>query len=84
MGTISLHGISRDLEKILKEKAKEKKQSLSSFIKQIIEKSLEYNDKKSRCIEHIKKFSGLWSEQEFQEFEGAVQDFEKIDPEEWK
>ena len=83
MGTISIHGLSPELEKVLKEKARENHQSVSSFIKEILENSLGKNKKRDKNRKYFEKFSGTWSDKEYNEFHTAIKDFEKIDPEEW-
>jgi hypothetical protein len=84
MGTISIHGVSPELEKELKQKAKSHHQSLSSFIKEILENSLGKNKHRDKNRKYFEKFSGTWSDKEYNEFNAAISDFENINPEDWK
>ncbi|MBN2440279.1 MAG: hypothetical protein JXJ04_03010 [Spirochaetales bacterium] len=84
MGTISIHGISPKMEKVLKDKAKEKHLSVSGFIKEILENSLLRKKKADKNKKYFKKFSNTWTETEYQEFNAATSDFEQIHPEDLK
>ena len=84
MGTISIHGLSPELENALKEKAKENHQSISSFIKELIEQTLNKKAKIYKNQKHFEKFNNIWTESEYREFNNAVSDLEQINPEDWK
>jgi len=77
MGTISIHGLSPEPEKALKEKAKENNQSISSFIKDLIERSIIKKAKRIKNRKHFEKFLNSWSKAEYEEFNKAISDFEK-------
>ena len=84
MGTISIHGLSPELENALKEKAKENHQSISSFIKDLIETALTKKAKVKKNQKHFKKYCGFWTESEYKEFTNVISDFEQIYPEDWE
>jgi hypothetical protein len=84
MGTISIHGLSSELEEALKEKAKENHQSISGFVKELIETSLSKKAKENNKRQHFEQFIGKWTEAEYQEFNNAISDFDKIDPQDWQ
>ena len=84
MGTISIHGIDPETEQVLKQQAKKNNKSLSTFIKEIINKYISVNRARDKNKQRFEKYCGKWQEQEYKEFCSAVKDFEKINPEDWR
>jgi plasmid stability protein len=85
MKSISIHGIDDPVYRLLKARAKSEGQSINQTVKSILEQSLGVSS--STCEPHRKEFEtmcGTWTVQEKEEFNKATEDFEKIDPEEWK
>ena len=84
MGTISIHGLDPEMEKTLKEKAKKNNKSLSSFLKDLIKKYITINRGNDKNLFRFKKFYGKWTGEEYKGFCSAIEDFDKINPEDWK
>ena len=85
MKSITIHGLDGKLYEQIKEKAKRQGLSLNKTIKNLLEKSLgikSHNGTDHR--EDFIEFCGVWTESEAKEFAGAIEDFEKIDPQDWQ
>lgn len=83
MKSITIHSIDDQLADLIKKKAEAKGASLNKTIKELLTSALGLN----RIIKKRKdfsEFSGMWSEKEAEEFDKAVEDFEKIDKEDWR
>lgn len=85
MKSITIHGLDQPLCSMLKAAAESDGTSLNKTIKRLLEKALgiipnDNNDKKGEFLE----FSGVWSKDDLEEFNKCTEDFERIDPEEWR
>ena len=81
--SITIHGISKELDDKIHKKSKELHLSQNKTIKKMLEG---YEDPDP--IEVRKKefavFLGVWTKEEAAEFEKLVEDEERIDPEDWQ
>ena len=84
MKSITIHGLDALLYERIKEKAKSQGLSLNKTIKNLLEKSLGIGTSKNDHREDFIEFFGAWSEGDAKEFDVSIQDFEKIDPGDWK
>ena len=84
MSTITIYGLDDALDKRIREKAKSRGISLNKTIKELLEKSLAINHKKKSHKEEFMEFFGIWSDDDLKEFNCAVNDFDCIDPVDWK
>ena len=78
MSSISIHNLDSDIERQVKQLAKNKQQSLNNTIKEIREKF----EKPVSVINNRKrfeKFCGIWDEQEYKAFSTATEDFSRVD-----
>ena len=84
MKSITVHGIDKEMEKLIKERAKSAGTSVNRIVKELLAKALGV-DKKSR--DHREEFLdlfGVWTEADEKEFVAAARDFETVHPEDWK
>ena len=84
MKSITIHGIDQPLFSLLKSIADSEKTSLNQTIKRLLEKALgitpvDVQNKK----DEFREFSGVWSNEDLDEFNKNTKNFEKIDPEDW-
>jgi len=85
MKSISIHGIDDPVYRLLKARARSEGRSLNQTVKEILEQSLGVSSASSEP--HRRDFEdlcGTWTVQEKNDFDKATEDFEKIDPSEWK
>ena len=83
MKSITIHGLDNELYTSIQSQATSQGLSLNKTIKQIIRKSLGLTHKRAEKRD-ISKFVGVWSKKEADAIEKVLEDFEKIDEEDWK
>ena len=88
MGTLSIHNVDPEAERIIRERAKESGKSVSQTVKELIGEALgeprSEQDVFAERLKRFEKYSGVWTEEEWREFEEAIADQEQIDPEDWQ
>jgi len=80
MKSISIHKIDDKLMALIEKKAREKGLSLNKTIKLLLAEAVGLKLRKNDSFD---EFCGVWSEDEFKEFEHRVADFNQIDPTDW-
>ncbi len=84
MKSITIHGLSDELDHLIREKADKQNTSLNKTIKQLLEVSLGIN--KEKRIDHREDFNdlcGVWTKQDVKDFEAATQEFNQVDQGDW-
>ncbi|MBD3343655.1 MAG: hypothetical protein GF401_01180 [Chitinivibrionales bacterium] len=84
MSSITIHNIDGPLERMLRSKARTEKTSLNKLIKKLLEQSLGIKPAPGKHADEFREFCGVWSKEEEREFETAVQELRRIEPEEWE
>lgn len=84
MSSISIHNLDLNIEHKVRQLAEEKHQSINKTVKEILEEKFEEPASAIGNRKRFKKFCGIWSEQEYEAFCAATEDFNKVDPEDWK
>jgi len=83
--SITIHGLDKKLDEIIRKKAKNSGLSINRTIKKLLKESLGMKGEKENM--HKANFIdifGSWTKEDEKEFLKAVQDFEEIDKEEWQ
>lgn len=80
--SITIHGLDDVLNDLLREKAERDGTSLNKIIKALLRQSLGISKQQKK--NNFSEFSGIWTQEEFEEVEHSVKDFEKIDKQDWK
>ena len=80
MASITLHNIEEKVYETIKEKAKVNNSSINAFLKDILNKTFANKHTESNLIE----FSGIWSQDEFNEFDENTEDTKVILDEDWE
>ena len=85
MKSITIHGLDDRASEKLSEISKTHGLSLNKTIKKILYESLglNYGGKKDHR-EEFSEFLGVWSKEEGKVFESSIQEFEKVDHEDWE
>jgi hypothetical protein len=83
---MSVHGIDKETEKAIKERAKTEDKSVNKVMKELIAKSLGLGDQRGTTDkrEEFVDLSGVWTEEEASLFLKCVGDFETVDPKDWR
>ena len=88
MKSFTIHKLEDDLEKELDKYAKENALSLNKAAKKLLRQALgiEKADKRiflEKKKKSLRKYSGIWSDEEHAEFVKSVECFDEVDSEEW-
>ena len=85
MNSITIHSLDDELDKEIREKAKNQGTSLNKTIKRLLEKALGLKSTKepNRKDEFMDLF-GVWSVEDYLEFFESTEDFNLVGPEDWK
>jgi hypothetical protein len=84
MKSITIHGIEREMEKHIKERAKSARTSINKVVKELLAKALGLGQDKQDHRDEFLDLFGVWTEEDEKKFQAAVQDFEVVHPEDWK
>ena len=85
MKSITIHGLDDELDREIREKAKNQGTSLNKTIKRLLEKALGLKStKKPNHKDEFMDLFGVWSEEDYLEFFKSIEDFNTADPEDWK
>lgn len=84
MKSITVHGIDKETEKLIKERAKSGRTSVNKVVKELLAKALGIaRDTKDHRDEFLDLF-GIWTDADEKLFTEAVKDLEAVHPEDWK
>lgn len=85
MKAITLRNISPDLQKRLQEEAAETDSSLNKTVLRLLEESTGTKESQAsgRRFHDLDRFAGTWTEEEAAEFDAALEEQRRIDPELW-
>jgi hypothetical protein len=84
MKSITIHGIDKETEKLIKKRAKSEGKSVNKIVKGLLGKALGVEKAKNDNREEFLDLSGIWTEEEEIHFFQSVKDLEQIHPEDWK
>ena len=85
MKSITIHGVDKQLADLIKSKAESEGLSINKTIKKLLETSLGVKPQTERKnLKDFKKFCGLWTKVDLDEFEKRTEDFRKIDEKDWR
>jgi hypothetical protein len=84
MKSITIHGIDKETENLIKERAKSAGTSVNKVVKELLAKALGLDkDKPDRRDDFLDLF-GVWTEDDEQAFLAAVKDLEIVEPGDWR
>ncbi|WP_419934230.1 hypothetical protein [Candidatus Palauibacter sp.] len=81
MKTLTVRGVPAELGRALNEEKRRRGTSLNQTVLDLLKQSLGIGIPRSNGLG---RFAGGWTDAEFREFEAAIRDFGKIDPEMWE
>ena len=85
MKSITIHNLDERLAKLIEKKARESGTSLNKTIKKLLSQALGLTPKVDAAkSDEFLDLSGVWDENDFQDFNKNVGDLGKVDPEDWK
>ena len=83
MKTMTVRNIPDEVARLIKGLAETSNASLNTTVVRVLENGV-LPRRKSRVKSDFSKYCGGWSQKEFDKFESAIADCEKINSEEWK
>jgi len=84
MKSITIHGIDKEMEKLINERAKSAGTSVNKVVKELLAKALGINkDKKDHRDEFVDLF-GIWTEEDEKQFLEAAKDLEVVHSGDWE
>ena len=84
MKSITVHGIDKETEKLIQERAKSAGTSVNRIVKELLAKALGVDKKSRDHREEFLELFGVWTEADEKEFLEALGDFEAGHPQDWK
>jgi hypothetical protein len=84
MKSITIHGIDKETEKLIKERAKSAGTSVNKIVKELLAKALGLGKDKHDHRDEFLDLFGVWTEDDEEQFLETVKDLEVVHPEDWK
>lgn len=84
MKSITVHGIDKETEKLVKERAKSAGTSVNKVVKELLAKALGLDKGKHEHRDEFLDLFGVWTEADEKQFREAVRALETVDPGDWK
>lgn len=85
MKSMTIHGIDKQLEELIKSKAKSEGLSINKTIKKLLETALGIKPQPSRKnLDEFKEFRGVWSSEDLKVFEEKTADLRTTDKDDWQ
>jgi hypothetical protein len=86
MGSLSIRGVDENLATLLKEQAQAAQKSVNQFVLEALKKQvgLEKEKRFTRQYYDLDSLFGKWSQEEFDQIQGKIEDERLIDEELWK
>lgn len=84
MKSITIHGVDKETEKLIKERAKSSSTSVNKVVKALLAKALGIGKEREDHRDEFLDLFGVWTEHDEKEFMKAAQDFETVHPGDWE
>jgi hypothetical protein len=84
MKSITVHGIDKETEKLIKERAKSAGTSVNRIVKELLAKALGVGKDKDDHRDDFLDLFGVWTEDDERQFLEAVQGLETVHLEDWQ
>jgi hypothetical protein len=84
MKSITVHGIDKETEKFIKERARSAGTSVNKVMKELLAKALGLGKDKHDHRDEFLDLFGVWTEADEKQFLEAVKDLQIVHPEDWK
>jgi len=84
MKSITIHGIDKETEKLIKKRARSEGTSVNKIVKRLLAKALGIDKDRHDNREEFLDLFGIWTEEDEKRLFEAIKDLEQIHPEDWK
>lgn len=84
MKSISIHGLDKEMEKLIKKRAKAERTSVNQTVKELLEKALGLGVNKKNNRGEFVDLCGVWTDDDEKRFNESIKDLEIANPSDWK
>jgi hypothetical protein len=84
MKSITIHGIDKETERLINERAKSAGTSVNKAVKELLAKALGLDKDRPDHRDEFLDVFGVWTEDDEREFLGAIKDLETVEPGDWR
>lgn len=84
MKSITIHGIDKKTEKLIKKRARSDGTSVNKVVKKLLAKALGTDKNNRDNREEFLDLFGIWTEEDEKQFFEAIKDMETVHPHDWK
>jgi hypothetical protein len=84
MKSITIHGVDKETEKLIKKRANSEGTSVNKVVKGLLAKALGLDKYKQDNREEFLDLCGIWTKDDENQFFEAIKDLEQIHPEDWQ
>jgi hypothetical protein len=84
MKSITIHGLDKETERLIKKRAKSEGTSVNKIVKGLLAKALGLDKDKPDNREEFLDLYGIWTGDDEKRFFEAIKDLEQVHPEDWK
>jgi len=84
MKSITIHGIDKETEKLIEERAKSAGTSVNKAVKELLAKALGLDKEGTDHRDEFLDLFGIWTEDDERDFLAAVKDLEIVEPGDWR
>ncbi len=84
MKSITVHGIDKETEKLIGQRAKSAGTSVNKVVKELLAKALGLGKDKNDHRDEFLDLFGVWTEEDEKQFREAAKDLERVEPGDWR
>ena len=84
MKSITIHGIDKETEKLIEERAKSAGTSVNKAVKELLAEALGLDKEGTDHRDEFLDLFGIWTEDDERDFLAAVKDLEIVEPGDWR
>jgi hypothetical protein len=84
MKSITVHGIDKETEKLISQRAKSAGTSVNKVVKELLAKALGIGKDKQDHREEFLDLFGVWTEDDERQFLEGIKDLETVEPGDWR
>jgi len=84
MKSITVHGIDKETEKLISQRAKSARTSVNKIVKELLAKALGLGKEKDDHRDEFLDLFDVWTEEDEKQFLEAAKDLESVEPGDWR
>ena len=84
MKSITVHGIDKETETLINQRARSAGTSVNKIVKELLAEALGLGKDRNDHRDEFSDLFGVWTEDDEQQFLAAVKDLESVEPGDWR